>query len=737
MRIQHNISALNANRQLAINDSSISKNLKRLSSGYRINSAADDAAGLAISEKMRSQINGLDQAENNAQDGISLVQTAEGGLNETTSILQRMNTLATESSNGTYQDGTDRSNLQDEITELTSEVDRIASSTNFNKINLLDGSLSGSSASGARGTSAATVELSTTAESAHAFGMVNAVAGKYDSKSLSAAASTASGTGVNFTANYSDGNGSKKSVSVNLLVNADHTKLIATDGTEYGIVTPTAAATSGDVAKAVIGELNKTDLKGSFSIANNGTDGIELTAKTAGTSGAKITGFTEESVASSGDVTNDTQAMTVVTKASDAYQTTDATKLSAWDGTNASDAVFTVNGGKFAFVASGADTSKLDSGINFVQLKNGSNIDSASVNKMSTLINQKTGLATDTSGTTATIGASILANKWDGTSGAGEITTGATQNIYTIEGEKFAFVASDADTSTFADSSVNYVKLAGAAITSADRQAMVDKINSVASATVASDTSAAISDVSAANVWDGTTSGEATASIYTIDGQKFAFVSSTATSVDDSNINYVKIAGATITKGDATAMATKLNSVLSGKGTATGNATAGTVDYVSAGLDYAPATNIDYKAAAGSTTSNKGGLLFQIGSDDNPSQQVSLTIGDMSSSGLGIDKVSVGSQKDAQKAITTIKTAINTVSSQRATLGAMQNRLEHTVNNLSTTSQNLTSAESRIRDVDMSSEMVSLTKNQILEQAATAMLSQANSLPQNVLSLLK
>jgi len=144
MRIQHNISALNAHRQLSGNTSSISKNLEKLSSGYKINRAADDAAGLAISEKMRAQIRGLDQATNNANDGISLIQTAEGGLNETHAILQRMRELAVQSANGTYQDAVDRENLNKEVTALKGEVDRIAKSTHFNKINLIDGSLNSS-----------------------------------------------------------------------------------------------------------------------------------------------------------------------------------------------------------------------------------------------------------------------------------------------------------------------------------------------------------------------------------------------------------------------------------------------------------------------------------------------------------------------------------------------------------------------------------------------------------------
>lgn len=140
MRIQHNIMALNAHRQLNINNNAVSKSLEKLSSGYRINRAGDDAAGLAISEKMRAQIKGLEVAEANAQDGISLVQTAEGALTEVHSMLNRMVELATKAANGTYQDS-DRGSLQDEITALKDEINRIAAGTNFNGLNLLDGSL--------------------------------------------------------------------------------------------------------------------------------------------------------------------------------------------------------------------------------------------------------------------------------------------------------------------------------------------------------------------------------------------------------------------------------------------------------------------------------------------------------------------------------------------------------------------------------------------------------------------
>lgn len=140
MIINHNISALNTYRQLTLNNSAAAKNLEKLSSGFRINRAGDDAAGLAISEKMRGQIRGLNMASKNAQDGISLIQTAEGALHETHAILQRMRELAVQAANDTATDS-DRGEIQKEIEQLKSEIDRIASDTEFNTKKLLDGSL--------------------------------------------------------------------------------------------------------------------------------------------------------------------------------------------------------------------------------------------------------------------------------------------------------------------------------------------------------------------------------------------------------------------------------------------------------------------------------------------------------------------------------------------------------------------------------------------------------------------
>ena len=176
MRIQHNIMAMNAYRNYSNNASSLSKNLEKLSSGYKINRAGDDAAGLAISEKMRSQITGLDKAQDNAKDGISLVKTAEGALTEVHDMLNRMYSLAEQSANGTY-DGTDRTQLQKEVKALKNEIDRIADSSNFNGTELLNGDLATgttftvSDAGNSQGNKSA-INLTITADGTQAMGTV-------------------------------------------------------------------------------------------------------------------------------------------------------------------------------------------------------------------------------------------------------------------------------------------------------------------------------------------------------------------------------------------------------------------------------------------------------------------------------------------------------------------------------------------------------------------------------------
>lgn len=188
MIVQHNMTALNANRQLGITNSSLAKSTEKLSSGYRVNRAGDDAAGLSISEKMRGQIRGLEQASANAQDGVSLIQTAEGALNEIHSVIQRMRELTVQASNDTYV-STDRKAIAKEISALTQEIDRIASQTEFNTMKLLDGSFTGKGLQvGAN--SSQVIKFSISAMSAKGLGITTATIAKVISGATSYSAVT-------------------------------------------------------------------------------------------------------------------------------------------------------------------------------------------------------------------------------------------------------------------------------------------------------------------------------------------------------------------------------------------------------------------------------------------------------------------------------------------------------------------------------------------------------------------
>ena len=185
MRIQHNIMAMNAYRNYNTNTSALSKNLEKLSSGYKINRAGDDAAGLAISEKMRAQITGLEAATKNTKDAVSLVKTAEGALQEVQDMLNRMVYLAEQSANGTYQDTVDRTALQNEVTALSNEIDRIATTANFNGQKLLDGSLTN-----------VLFQIGDSADEADRLAMSSILTTGYGSKSLKGMASNVSVTNV-------------------------------------------------------------------------------------------------------------------------------------------------------------------------------------------------------------------------------------------------------------------------------------------------------------------------------------------------------------------------------------------------------------------------------------------------------------------------------------------------------------------------------------------------------------
>ena len=509
MRIQHNIAALNSYRNLSGNNSAVSGNLEKLSSGYRINKAGDDAAGLSISEKMRSQITGLKTASANAEDGVSLVQTAEGALTEVHSMLNRMVELATQSSNGTYGEQ-ERTKMNDEVNALKDEIDRISEGTNFNGINLLDGSM-GSGTTGA---------------------------------------SAKSGTVTGMAAGAIDYNVS---------------------GNE-GVTVKFATAVSGSKSAAAAWSGTTLTI----------TLGSDTTADT----------FTQSDID------------TAIKSASGAPKLADGLKV-----TLNKDIVTTTTATAANATAATATTAKAVK----------ATADGASV--------------TNTDGQSTAV--TVTATK-----------AGANTNslVVSTSGDVGAAVQAGGDVNLVLDSTKEY--------TASDINQMLSK--SGAEMTV-------------------------------------SFKGS--------------LTGSTIASGD--------------KGTSDGEYVLGTDGTAGAGL------------------SSGGGLSLQVGDTNDSFQKVTVAVDSMSATSLGLDALDISDADLAGDSIEVINKAIEKVSTSRGNLGALQNRLDHTINNLGVTTENLTAAESRIRDVDMAEEMMDFTKNNILTQAAQAMLAQANQVPQGVLQLLQ
>ncbi len=424
MIIQHNIPALNSYNRLGANNKAVASNLKKLSSGYKINSAADNAAGLAISEKMRAQITGLEACQQNSKDGISLVQTAEGALTEVHSMLNRMVELSTLASNGTYSDS-NREKYQNEIKELQDEIDRIADSTNFNGIDLLNGNLSDTAVTSVAGAS----EVSTKFHSSISVEDFDAVKGQYTVSAAAVAPTTGgSGTGnalangdkVTYNFEFTDAEGKAQTQSITFTykagtANQEADKLIAEDGTEYEISQDNTAANLGIVVQAnwntaLKSELLKNETIGQnfkVSIADKAVTGppavavgdITLNAKVGGADQLKFTGINRVVTnAKTGANTTDLQVDATEGLAEDAAQWVDMSSLDVYDGSNADKAVFEVNGKKFVFIDKGKATAEnlaklKEQGIeHYIEVGTAGAIDKDDIKAMVEKINFETGI---------------------------------------------------------------------------------------------------------------------------------------------------------------------------------------------------------------------------------------------------------------------------------------------------------------------------------------------------------
>ena len=394
MVVQHNMSAMNANRMLSGVSSAQSKSTEKLSSGYRINRAADDAAGLSISEKMRGQIRGLNQASTNAQDGISLIQTAEGALNESHSILQRMRELSVQASNGTETDD-DREAVQNEIEQLQSELTRISETTEFNTMKLLDGSRSGSAVSASVSKSAASALTKVDATT-----QVNTAADAFDA--------LASGKDSTLAVTVIDKNGNSSTVKVTI---TGDTK--TADGAE-------------NTAQAFADALKESSLGDSYDFSTDGNGKLKFTAKEAGKTANSILLSQDNAAAVKTDKsTIGVDAYSQITK-----------EIGSYTGTgNIEDKIFTVNGEKFAYVDDPASLGDDYKDVNYVKVATAGKVEEADVATMAALIKAKTGIDAEPDN-----GAKTTINLKAGTANTGK---GIELQIGANEGQTMSFTLDD------------------------------------------------------------------------------------------------------------------------------------------------------------------------------------------------------------------------------------------------------------------------------------------------------
>ncbi len=714
MRIQHNIMAMNAYRNYNMNNKALSGNLEKLSSGYKINRAGDDAAGLAISEKMRAQITGLNAAQKNVKDGISLVKTAEGAMQEIQDMLNRMDYLATQSANGTYDNEVDRAALQKEVEQLKTEINRIADSANFNGIKLLDGSLDSSA------------DMSTKADLTVSSGKLPDVGTILGTDTvLHADPSTATG-GSSFSIdlhNVAVKNGDTLDITIG--EGDDAVKLsYTTTADEYGstlvqnIVGGLAANGATQVNGANVATNQTIQINGQdfeVSVGTNGDDRITFTQVNAPTSEAEEVDPSMKVTISGASTTQPSAAVKDVQELAagavgTAFVATDTIKIGDTTYTVVAD---TATPGDNEVKVSGA-TAKWIAGKQAEAYN--ANADAEYVAEV-----DNNGKITFTAKEAGAVGG-------DGPSAA------PTAPTVTVTGTG-AFTAGALTNST-----------AGADV-GAGTPTIVTGISdyNVATTDQYKATAAGASRLAS-------TSFELTKDMVE-DGAKIKIGNTEYTfgkdvkidDLDPKDKNYLDTVAERLTKAAAA------NDVWTvghegNRMTFTEIEDQSTWDLTKLSGDASKKEGIEQSFGFTGAAKKGGALTLQIGDSSDAFNQMKVEVGDMHVSAMkytdddgnvtSIADIDIGTQEGAQQAVDVIKNAINYVSSVRGDLGAIQNRLDHTANNLSVMAENIQDAESTIRDTDVAEEMMSYVKNNILVQSAQAMLAQANQVPQGVLQLL-
>ncbi|MCF1183730.1 flagellin [Marichromatium gracile] len=706
MVINSNIMSLNAQHNLSKSQAEQSQAMERLSSGLRINSAKDDAAGSAIVSRLTSQVRGLDQAVRNANDGISLVQTAEGALNESSNILQRMRELSVQSANGTYTSG-NRSTLNNEVQQLVQELDRISTSTNFNGLNLMDGSLGEVNLQiGSEGGQTISVNIGQidadslgVAESAGvgSFSRTGTGAGApTDAFPLATTAVKALGTGDLVINGISIGGAtaaadtaSSHAKSASALATAaaineksDQTGVTAVVGeTQLGGTSMTAGATSGTITlNGVSIDLNTTDDEATT--RSSIVEAINLKAEQTG-----VTAL---------DTGTDNGGITLVAEdgRNIALHNTGGALTAANTGLGLSGASDTgsITTGTVTLVSDGSDPIKIESGAT------GSAADAGFME------GDYTGTQTQLS--------SNLNNSTDA------MTAG---NVF-INGVSVGPSYATDDTASSAGNDYSAISKAAAVNLVSDQTGVTATVNQ--------------------NRADNSTA-QLTAS---------AAVAGTINGV--SITGFTTVAGADNTSANRQSLVNAINAISDQTGvTAVDTGEDGTAEGGGVQLVAEDGRNIVANIANGANAGFNTGASTYVGEFTlNSDKEIEITRGtntNLSFSGLSVGEfgggedgqalsnIDISTVEGANKALTAIDNALERVDDVRSDLGAVNNRLDFTISNLSSISQNASASRSRIQDADFAAETAALSRAQVLQQAGTAMLAQANSAPQQVLSLLQ
>lgn len=752
LRINQNVVALSTYGTVAQTSNRMEKSIEKLSSGLRINRAADDAAGLAISEKMRRQIRGLNRAVLNAQDAISMIQTAEGAMNETHSILHRMRELSIQASNDTLTSG-DRLEIQKEVVQLRDDLDRIAKNTEFNTKKLLDGSqtalVSASSAavngivtgnpsdsSGDYSVSIALLHAGISEMQRSQIFVINDGSGKLaeGSTQLQSIAQFYNGNGV-FVLDSPISltlSGNAKTTSITLdaqmtmdnlagafqnAINSNSGLGIKNSRTSTVNTSQTRVAGLGgyiEIISGTVGELGGISVCGDQSVVD--AMGLSV-SREAQNNLTEVT--SRDSFGNVKSVRTETDRAFGLLQGIDVQFSSQPAQIAGTSGLEAGLVITAAGGEAFTLAVGTASTN--------IVIASGYWTMQGITRSLNSQIQAATPGATDLFGLSASVVEGEVRISYDKPATATKTlaTTITLNNVTTstlgfVNGLFSGFVDGSKDTSKiewgfsqFVDTA-KYSLAAGTPIIVTVQDgfglgsAQITIIPGVLGLGNEQDADMISFRLFQASVND-TLKNASVAVRVDQHGGAMAFTSLRVGTEHETNGTNTSLVSLVMT---STITSYMQNIFGLSEGTVKGSGDANFKMHV---VNNQP--------------------QFQIGADQGQSMKVAIA--DMTSMALGVDKLDMTTVKGAEKALGKLNKAIDLVSSERSKLGSFQNRLEFAVNNLRSTHSNLSSAESRIRDADIASEMIEFTRNQIVSQSGTAMLAQANMLPQGVLQLLQ